>query len=146
MIAVGLAARPVSARHSFGFARAEVLAALVSVLLLLSAGGWILLEGVDRIRDPVAVDGAGLAVVASIGLVVNLGSSLLVHRAQGASLNMRASFVHLATDAVGSLGAILAGLWCWAGAGSAPTRSSPWSPPGSCCGPGGGCCATPPTC
>ena len=117
LLAVGLAARPVSARHSFGFARAEVLAALVSVLLLLSAGVWILLEGVDRIRDPVAVDGAGLAVVASIGLVVNLGSSLLVHRAQGASLNMRASFVHLATDAVGSLGAILAGLvvlgWGW---------------------------------
>jgi cobalt-zinc-cadmium efflux system protein len=117
VLAVGLAARPVSARHSFGFARAEVLAALSSVLLLLGAGVWILVEGVGRVRHPVIVNGAGLATVASVGLLVNLGSSLLVHRAQGASLNMRASFVHLATDAVGSLGAIVAGLlilgWGW---------------------------------
>ena len=108
--ALVLAARPVSARHSFGFARAEVLAAQVSALLLLGAGGWILVESVHRLRQPVPVDGAGLAAVASLGLVVNLGSSVLVHRSEGQSLNMRASFVHLATDAVGSLGAIVAGL------------------------------------
>jgi len=108
--AVILTARPVSTRHSFGFARAEVLAAQVSALLLLAAGGWILLESVTRLADPVPVDGAGLAAVATIGLVINLGSALLVHRSQGESLNMRASFVHLATDAAGSLGAALAGL------------------------------------
>ena len=55
--------------------------------------------------------------MASIGLAVNLGSSVLIHRAQGQSLNMRALFVHLATDAVGSFGAIVAGLlilgWGW---------------------------------
>ncbi len=56
------------------------------------------------------MDGAGLAAVATVGLVVNLGSALLVHRSQGESLNMRASFVHLATDAAGSLGAVLAGV------------------------------------
>lgn len=105
-----LAARPVSTRHSFGFARAEVLAAQVSALLLIAAGGWILFESITRLTDPVPVDGAGLAAVASFGLVINLGSALLVHRSQGESLNMRASFVHLATDAAGSLGAVLAGL------------------------------------
>jgi cobalt-zinc-cadmium efflux system protein len=108
--AVILTARPVSTRHSFGFARAEVLAAQVSALLLLAAGAWILLESITRLADPVPVDGAGLAAVATIGLVINLGSALLVHHAQGESLNMRASFVHLATDAAGSLGAVLAGL------------------------------------
>ena len=108
--AVILTARPVSIRHSFGFARAEVLAAQVSAVLLLAAGGWILFEAIGRLRDPVPVDGAGLAVVATIGLLVNLGSAILVHRAEGESLNMRASFVHLATDAAGSLGAALAGL------------------------------------
>jgi cobalt-zinc-cadmium efflux system protein len=110
LLAVLLAARPVSARHSFGFARAEVLAAQASMLLLFIAGGWILITAVNRVRHPVAVNGAGLAAIAAIGLAVNLGSSLIVHRAQGRSLNMRASFVHLATDAVGSLGAITAGL------------------------------------
>jgi cobalt-zinc-cadmium efflux system protein len=108
--AVILTARPVSTRHSFGFARAEVLAAQVSALLLIAAGGWILFESITRLADPVPVDGAGLAAVATIGLVINLGSALLVHRSQGESLNMRASFVHLATDAAGSLGAVLAGL------------------------------------
>ena len=119
---VTLAARQVSLRHSFGFARAEVLAAQISALLLLVAGGGIFIEAITRFRRPVPVEGAGLAVIATIGLIVNLGSALLVHHAQGESLNMRASFVHLATDAVGSLGAIVAGLlileWGWTRADS----------------------------
>ena len=110
LVALHLTARPVSTQHSFGLARAEVLAAQASVLLLLGAGGWILVESVGRIRNPVIVNGAGLTVVATVGLAVNLGSALLIHRSVGASLNMRASFVHLATDAVGSVGAIIAGL------------------------------------
>ena len=108
--AVMLTARAVSIRHTFGLARAEVLAAQISAVLLITAGGWILFESVNRLRDPVPVEGAGLAVVATLGLVVNLGSALLVHRAQGQSLNMRASFLHLATDAAGSLGAMVAGV------------------------------------
>ncbi|MHB1491518.1 MAG: cation diffusion facilitator family transporter [Cellulomonas sp.] len=120
--ALVLTARAVSARHSFGFARAEVMAAQVSALLLLGAGVWILVEGITRLGEPVPVQGAGLVVVATLGLVVNAGSAVVVHRAQGESLNMRASFVHLATDAVGSLGAIVAGLvilgWGWSRADS----------------------------
>lgn len=115
--ALVLTARPVSARHSFGFARAEVMAAQVSALLLLAAGVWILIEGIARLREPAPVNGGGLAAVAALGLIVNGGSAIMLHRAQGASLNMRASFVHLATDAVGSLAAVLAGLvilgWGW---------------------------------
>jgi cobalt-zinc-cadmium efflux system protein len=80
LLALRLTARPVSARHSFGLARAEVLAAQASVLLLLGAGGWILVESLGRIRNPVFVNGAGLAVVATVGLAVNLGSALLIHR------------------------------------------------------------------
>ena len=110
LLALRLTVRPVSTRHSFGLARAEVLAAQASVFLLMGAGGWILVESLGRIRDPVIVNGVGLAAVATVGLAVNLGSALLVRRSVGASLNMRASFVHLATDAIGSAGAIIAGL------------------------------------
>ena len=110
LLALVLVARPASVRHSFGFARAEVLAAQASMLLLLITGGWILVTAIERVRQPVAVNGVGLAAVAAIGFAVNLSSSLIVHRAQGRSLNMRASFVHLATDAVGSVGAVAAGL------------------------------------
>lgn len=118
--ALVLTARPVSARHSFGFARAEVMAAQVSALLLLAAGGWILYQGLTRLSDAVPVQGAGLAFVAALGLLVNAGSAMVIHRALGQSLNMRASFVHLATDAAGSLGALGAGVailaWGWASA------------------------------
>ena len=105
-----LMARPASTHHSFGLARAEVLSAQVNALILLVAGGWILLEGVTRFRHPVPVDGAGLVAVATVGLLVNLVSALLVRRVAAQSLNMRASFLHLLTDGVGSLGAITAGL------------------------------------
>jgi len=112
-----LTARPISTRHSFGFARAEVMAAQVSALLLLAAGVWILIEGVARLGDPAPVNGGGLAAVATLGLIVNGGSAIVIHRAQGESLNMRASFVHLATDAAGSMAAVAAGLvilgWGW---------------------------------
>jgi cobalt-zinc-cadmium efflux system protein len=93
------------------------MAAQVSALLLLAAGGWILIESVTRLGDPAPVNGGGLAAVAALGLVVNGGSAIVLHRAQGESLNMRASFVHLATDAAGSMAAVVAGLailgWGW---------------------------------
>jgi cobalt-zinc-cadmium efflux system protein len=114
LAALVLTARPVSSRHSFGFARAEVMAAQVSALLLLGAGVWIMYEAATRLGAPVAVKGAGLAVVATLGLLVNAGSAVVIRRAQGESLNMRASFVHLATDAAGSLGALAAGVAIWA--------------------------------
>jgi hypothetical protein len=62
LIALGgavLAARPVTARHSFGLARAEILAAQASAVLLLAAGGWIGVESVHRLGDPVSVNGGG---------------------------------------------------------------------------------------
>lgn len=79
-------------------------------MLPFAAGGWILVENLSRLKDPEPVNGARLAAIATVGLVVGLGSAVLVHRAEGDSLNMRASFVHLATDAAGSLAAAVAGL------------------------------------
>ena len=115
--AVVLAARPVTSGHSFGFARVEVMAGQVTALIMLVAGLWIVTEALDRLRDPVPVDGAGLAAVAALGLVFNGASAALVRRDQGQSLNMRACFAHLATDAAGSLAALIAGMtilaWGW---------------------------------
>jgi cobalt-zinc-cadmium efflux system protein len=120
VIGVTLAGRPVTGRHSFGFARAEVMAAHFSALLMLVAGAMLVGEALARLRQPVPVDGAGLAAVAALGLAFNAGSAALLHRRQGNSLNMRAAFAHLATDAVGSLASLVAGLailawgWAWA--------------------------------
>jgi cobalt-zinc-cadmium efflux system protein len=113
---VVLLSRPTGRRHSFGFARAEVLAAQAGALLLAGGGVWVIVEALSRVSDPVVhpVNAQGLMAVALVGLVVNVASALVVHRAEGESLNMRAAVVHLATDAVGSVAALIAGVLIWA--------------------------------
>jgi cobalt-zinc-cadmium efflux system protein len=102
--------RPATARHSFGLQRAEVLAAQANGLVLVVAAIVIIVGAIQRISDPVDVSGAGLLVVATIGLGVNLWSARLIARVSGDSLNMRGAYVHMALDAAGSVGAIVAGI------------------------------------
>jgi len=124
LAAVVLAARPAAARHSFGFARAEVLAAQAGAVMLVATACWISVEAAHRVQSPGHIDGTGMAAVAGLGIVANLASAVLVHRVQGESLNMRASYLHLATDAAGSALALIAGLmiagwgWTWTDAGA----------------------------
>ena len=110
LVAQSLMTRPASARHTFGLQRAEVLGAQTNGLILLATSGWIFYEAFQRIGTPEAVNGVGVIVVATIGLGVNLGSAVLLGRAQGRSLNMRGAFLHMAVDAAGSVGAIFAGV------------------------------------
>lgn len=111
LIAQRLQSRPPTERHSFGLQRAEVLGAQANGILLLGAGIWITYEAVQRFASgDNDVVGGGLLVVATLGLAINLGSAVLLSRAQGESLNMRGAFVHMALDAAGSVGAIAAGI------------------------------------
>jgi cobalt-zinc-cadmium efflux system protein len=110
VLAVSLMARPATARHSYGLQRAEVLAAQANATILIAASGWVIFEAVRRLVHPVHVSGIALVAVGAVGLVVNLGSAALLRRDRGASLNTRGAFIHLASDALGSLGAILAGM------------------------------------
>jgi cobalt-zinc-cadmium efflux system protein len=107
LIAQRLLDRPATARHSFGLQRAEVLGAQANALALLAVSGWIVFEAIRRVGDPVEVDGGGLLVVAILGLAVNVASAIILHRAQGRSLNMRGAFMHMVVDAAGSAGAIV---------------------------------------
>ncbi|HWH15581.1 MAG TPA: cation diffusion facilitator family transporter [Miltoncostaeaceae bacterium] len=110
--AAALAARPATPRHSFGFRRAEVLAALANALSIVAVAAIVAVEAIRRLDDPPEVPGAPLALVALGGIVVNLGSAVLIHRAQGGhgDLNLRASFLHLAGDAAASLGVLVGGV------------------------------------
>ena len=110
LVAQALILRPASARHTYGLQRAEVLGALVNGIILVAAAGWIFYEAIDRLGQPADVDGAGVVVVATIGLGVNLGCAVLLRRAQGRSLNLRGAYLHMVLDAVGSVAAIIAGL------------------------------------
>ena len=111
LVAQSLVDRRATARHSYGLQRAEVLGRAGQRPR--SARGLRLdhlRSGRPHRRRPLIVAGVGLLVVATLGLVVNVGSAILLARAQGQSLNMRGAFVHMATDAAGSLAAIVAGV------------------------------------
>ncbi len=110
LVAQTLMNRPATTRHSFGLKRAEVLGAQVNGLLLVGVSVWIIVEAVGRLDRPVDVKGGGVIVVASLGLLVNLGSAVVLWRSRGSSLNMRGAFLHMASDAAGSVAAIVAGV------------------------------------
>ena len=110
LVALTLTSRPSTARLTFGLERAEVLGALVNGLTLLAVSGWIVFEALQRIGDPADVDGAGVLVVAAVGIVINVVSAVLLVRSKGRSLNMRGALMHMVTDAIGLAGTFVAAL------------------------------------
>jgi cobalt-zinc-cadmium efflux system protein len=106
--AAWFAARPAGDRHSYGFARAEVVAAFVNGLAILVIVVLIVVEAVARLLEPRPVTGLGVMVVAFFGLLVNLGVAYLIGRGER-NLNTRAALIHVVGDLIGSVAAITAG-------------------------------------
>ncbi len=103
-----LARRPVSERHSYGLARAEVIAAFVNSLVLVAVVGWILFEAIQRMTHPIAVRGQAVFLIAGIGLAVNLVVAYALSRDRH-SLNTRAALLHVLSDLLGSVAAMVSG-------------------------------------
>ena len=107
------------ARHTYGFKRASIVAALANALLLLVAMGSLAWEAIGRVRAPEASQGLTVIVVAAVGIVVNGATALLFMRGHGDDLNLRGAFLHMAGDALVSAGVVLAGVltlwlgWAW---------------------------------
>jgi len=108
LLAQLIAKRPPSARHSFGFGRAEALAAFVNSLVLLLLVGWIGFEAVQRFSQPEQVHGATVFIVAGIGLVINLVLAFILSRGDS-NMNTRAALVNVVGDLLGSVAALVAG-------------------------------------
>jgi cobalt-zinc-cadmium efflux system protein len=102
--------RPADQRRSFGYHRLQILAAFVNGLTLLFIVGWILLEAVRRMLNPVPVAGDTMLVVAALGLIVNLISFWILHGGDQENLNLRGAALHVLGDLLGSLVAIVAAL------------------------------------
>jgi cobalt-zinc-cadmium efflux system protein len=107
--AAWLSRRPPSAQHSYGLARAEVVAALINSLLMLALVSFIVYEAWQRFSQPREVQGTTVFVVALIGLTVNLAVGWLLMKGEE-SLNRQAALLHVAGDALGSVAALAAGL------------------------------------
>lgn len=110
LLAQRLTNRPASNRNTYGMLRAEVLAAQANAVALVLVSGWVIYEAIQRFSHPEPVDGLGVVIVGLLGLAVNAGSAWVIARTSGTSLNLRGAFLHLAADAVGSLGVVIAGL------------------------------------
>ncbi|MGW7255460.1 cation diffusion facilitator family transporter [Streptomyces sp. NPDC054834] len=107
LLAIHFANRPPSTNRTFGYARAEILAALANCLLLLGVGGYVLYEAVQRFLTPAGTEGGLMIVFGAIGLVANMISLTLLMRGQKESLNVRGAFLEVAADALGSLAVIV---------------------------------------
>jgi cation diffusion facilitator family transporter len=108
LAAVSLAQRPARGRRTFGWQRVEILAAVANGLLLLAVAAYVLFEAVRRIGQPPEIASGLMLAVASIGLVVNVGSLLVLHRGRDASLNLRGAYLEVVADALGSVAVIVA--------------------------------------
>lgn len=114
-----LSKQPPSQRYTYGLRRTSILAALINAVLLLLAMGAIAWEALHRLRNPGLIDGSALIWVAGIGVVINGLTAWLFMSGRDRDLNIRGAFLHMAADALVSLGVVLTGIailttgWTW---------------------------------
>ncbi|MDJ0937916.1 MAG: cation diffusion facilitator family transporter [Kiloniellales bacterium] len=109
-LAFRLGRRPGDPRRTFGYSRFQVLAAFVNGLALIVVVGWILIEAVQRLLEPVQVAGGIMMVVAVAGLLINLVAFAILHGGDRDNLNLRGAALHVLSDLLGSAAAIAAAL------------------------------------
>lgn len=110
IFAFWFAARPASAQRSYGYYRAEVLAAMVNGLALWGISVYIFYEAYQRFLSPPQVHSLPMLIIASVGLLANAAAVLVLKRAASENLNAKAAYMHVMTDAWQSGGVIIAGL------------------------------------
>lgn len=111
--AMWMAGKPSTPENTYGYHRAEILAAVVNAVVLLLLATWILYEAYDRFGAPIQVLGIPMLLVGLIGLVVNLASLKLLDGHADESLNLRSAYLEVMSDAISSLGVIFGGAIIW---------------------------------
>ena len=113
LLTAWIAQRPADANKTYGYLRWEILAALVNGAALFGIAGWVVLEAIERIQHPGPIRSGLFLAIATAGLVVNLVSLALLHGARHGSLNARGAYLHVLSDALGSVGALTAAAIIW---------------------------------
>lgn len=111
--AFSIAKKRPTRRHTFGLRKTTVLAALANAILLLVALGGVVWEAIGRLRHPAPTDGKVVITVAAVGVVINGASALLFLRGSKSDVNIRAAFLHLASDALVAVGVVVTGAIIW---------------------------------
>ena len=110
LVAIRLAARPETGKHTYGMKRAEILAAAGNGLALVVISALVTYDAIVRLLHPGHVHGGVLIVVAAVGVAVNVVATLTVARADRRSLNVEGAYRHILTDLYGFIGTLLAGI------------------------------------
>lgn len=119
LVAVRIGRRPADQIKTFGYKRAETIAALINLTTLILLGLYLIVEAVHRFYAPEPIMGWIVIIIAGVALVVDLVTAALVYAQSKDSMNMRAAFLHNMTDALASVGVIVAGAlilmfnWLW---------------------------------
>ena len=110
LVAASLSLRPPSSRYTWGLRRTEVLAATAQAAILLAVGIYALVEGISRLAAPPEVSPTGLLIFGVIGLVGNLAAMAVLNSSRSANLNLRAAFLEVVVDALGSVAVIISAI------------------------------------
>lgn len=117
LFALNIATRPATHEKTYGYLRAEILAALANGVFLILIGLYIFYESYQRFLAPPEVKSVPMLVIASTGLLANLITARLLFRSRKENLNLRGAFLHVLGDTLGSVGAVTAGImmavWQW---------------------------------
>lgn len=113
LFAIWFARRPATASHTFGYYRTEILAALANGATLVAISIYIFVEAYQRFREPPQVEGGLMMAIAAGGLVINLAGLLILRGGRDESLNVRGAWLHVLTDMLGSIQALVAGGLIW---------------------------------
>lgn len=105
-----MAKRKATATYTYGFHKTTILASLVNAVILLIAVGSIGWEAIQRFMHPEATQGRAISIVAAIGIVINAASAFLFFKDKDKDLNIKGAYLHLLTDALVSVGVVIAGL------------------------------------
>ncbi len=110
LLAVMFAMRPATQRRTFGYARAEILAAVANAVVLFGLSVFIIVEAISRLISPPSVESPLLVIFGVIALAANAISLLILRRGQAESLNIRGAFLEVASDALGAAAVIVTGI------------------------------------
>jgi cobalt-zinc-cadmium efflux system protein len=110
LIAAWLALRPVTVNKTYGYYRAEILAAFLNGIFLWAVAVFIFYQAIQRIQQPTPVESLNMLIIAVLGLMANGLSAVILSRSKDKSLNVKGAFLHVVADTLGSVGAISAGL------------------------------------
>lgn len=105
-----IANKPETSKRTYGYRRAEILSAMINATFLIIVSLFLIIEAVKRIQQPTHINGKIMLVVAVVGLVANLLSAMLLHSGSHNNLNVKATYLHVLSDALSSFAVIIGGV------------------------------------